>query len=69
MSLPTIDETYIALREHITKAQECSAMLAHLYNADPTRNDTIRAKGWLAISEGMRLMNHKIVEMMTGRLN
>lgn len=69
MSLPTIDETYIQLREHITKAQECAAMIAHLYNADGSHKGQVMAKGWLTVSEAMKLMGHKIIELMTGRLN
>lgn len=69
MSIPTVDETYVKLREHMTKAQESAAMLAHLYNADASRKGQVMAKGWLAASEAIRLMNLKIVAIMQGRLN
>lgn len=65
--IPTIGEEYAKLCEHLRKAQESAAMLAHLHNAEGLRG-TIRAKGWLAISEGMKLMLDQVQKLATGRL-
>lgn len=68
MSIPTIDETYMKLREHLRLAQEDAAMLAHLHN-DTSTKGRIFAKGWLTISEAIKLMLDKVMQLMQGRLN
>ena len=59
-------EEYMKLCEHIRKAQEAAAMLAHLNNTDTARKVT--AKGWLAISEQMKLMLHQVTLIAQGNL-
>jgi len=51
MSLPTQGEVFAELTEHIRKAQENCATLAHLTRDD----DKLRSQGWLAISEMFKL--------------
>ena len=65
MSVPTSGETYARLMEHIRKAQEESAMMAHLSRD----NDAVRAKAWLDISELFRRMQHRLRELAIGRAN
>ena len=49
MSIPTKGEEFAKLIEHLRLAQECMAMLAHVYRDE----SAITAKGWLAWSEMM----------------
>ena len=56
------------LLEHLIKAQECSAMMAHLHNTEDNHMDRLLAKGWLGIAELLRAMQHKITLMAQGRL-
>lgn len=65
MSVPTQGETYSQLMEHVRKAQESCAMMAHL-----TRDEDIaRADAWLHISELFKKMQYKFTELAMGRLN
>lgn len=57
MSIPTQGETYAKLLEHLRLAQEDSAMMAHLCNANDERQ---RAIGWLAVAENLRRMQHNV---------
>lgn len=52
MSVPTTGEEYSKLIEHIRKAQEAAAMLAHIENANDNRKMAI---GWLGVSEQLGL--------------
>jgi hypothetical protein len=66
MTVPTTGETYSQLMEHIRKAQEAAAMLAHLHKA----NDHHRmALSWLAVSENFKKMQHKLTQLAMGRMN
>ena len=66
MTVPTRAETYAQLVEHIAKAQEASAMMAHLTRDD----DRILANGWLKISELFKRLNHEVIMLATkGRFN
>lgn len=51
MSVPTKGETYAKLMEHLRKAQEESAMLAHLFNME---NNNPYSLHWLAVSENFK---------------
>lgn len=61
MSIPTKGEEYAKLIEHIRKGQESAAMLAHLHRDD----SRVKADGWLAVSEALKLMGHKIGQLAT----
>jgi len=67
MSLPTRSEKYLELIEHLRKAQEASAMMAHLENAQG-QTGTLLAKGWLGISELMKQIIYKVTELTKGTL-
>lgn len=62
MTVPTKGEAYSKLMEYIRKAQEESAMLAHLANANDDRK---MAYGWLAVSELFKKMQHQVTELAT----
>lgn len=69
--VPTRDETYMRLQHHLKEAQAAAAMLAHLHRAQNDSigsRDSIMASGWLAISEALRLMQQKVIEIATGAI-
>lgn len=68
MSIPTIAEEYAKLMEHLRKAQEAASMISHLHG-DTDDKSRLLAKGWLVISEALRAMQHKIIQLAQGRLN
>ncbi|HWU39275.1 MAG TPA: hypothetical protein VN203_16645 [Candidatus Acidoferrum sp.] len=59
MSIPTKGEKFAELLEHLRKAEEASAMLGHLH-AD---EDPLMLKGWLAISELLKLTIHNVTKL------
>lgn len=66
MGIPTQGETYSRLMEHLRKAQEESAMMAHLLQA----NDSTRlAIQWLAVSENFKRMQDQLTKLAMGRMN
>jgi len=68
MSVPTRGETYAQLIEHITKAQECCYMMAHLHNTEGNDMDKLLAKGWLGIGELFKRTVHTVTSLAAGRL-
>lgn len=62
MTVPTNGETFAKLIEHLRLAQEDSAMLGHLAQSN---DDKIKGLGWLAISEALKLMQHKVTQLAT----
>lgn len=69
MSIPTIAEEYAKLMEFLRKAQESSAMIAHLNNADGNAKGRKLAIGWLAIEQQFKLVQHVVTKLAQGRLN
>lgn len=65
MSIPTIGETYSRLMEHLRKAQEEAAMMAHLVHDD----DRKLSKMWLRVSENFKKLQFSMTELAKGRLN
>jgi len=68
MSIPTVGEEYTKLLEYLRKAQESSAMLAHLRSAEGDSKGMMIGRGWLAISEALKAMQYKITQLAQGRL-
>lgn len=66
MSNPTTGETFAQLIEYLRKAQEAAATLGHLARAN---DETLRANGWLAVSEGLKLMQRNVTALATKRMN
>jgi hypothetical protein len=66
MAIPTTGETYSKLMEYLRKAQEESAMMAHLVKA---QGDGELSLSWLKVSENFRKMQHVLTSLATGRLN
>lgn len=66
MSLPTRGETFAKLIEHVRKAQEEAAVMAHLVRDE----DRLVAQGWLAMSEMFKKVAHQVTMLATkGRLH
>ena len=62
MTIPTKGESFAKLIEHIRLAQEDSATLAHLSNANDERQIAI---AWLAVSEMLKKVQHNITQLAT----
>lgn len=65
MSVPTEGECYSRLIEHIRKAQEESAMLGHLANAN---DHGPKGRAWLSVSELFKQVEHNVTQIAMGRL-
>jgi len=52
--------------EHVRKAQEQSAMMAHLRKAN---DDDRGALAWLAISENFKRMQHTLTQLAMRKMN
>jgi len=66
MSVPTTGETYSQLMEHLRKAQEAAAMLAHLHKANDHHETSRR---WLLVSENFQKMQYTLTQLATRSLN
>jgi aromatic ring-cleaving dioxygenase len=65
MSIPTKSEEFAKLIEHLRKAQEASAMLAHLNNADGDKMGALIARGWLGVEEMLKMTVHNVTQLAT----
>lgn len=61
MTPPSKGEEFAKLIEFLRRAQESAAMLSHLY-ADESK---VKSTGWMAISEGMKLMQKNCTDIAT----
>jgi len=68
MSLPTRNEAFMKLIHHLGEAQSSAAIMAHLHNTEDSAKDAILARGWLAVSEALKMMQHKVTEIAQGRM-
>jgi len=64
MSIPTKGEEFAKLIEHLVKAQECAAMIAHLTRDE----DKLHAQGWIAVSEMLKLTKIKVTDLARRRM-
>lgn len=69
MTVPTRAEELMKLNEFLIKAQEAAYMISHLHNAAGSDKDKLHAKGWMAIGEGLKLMQHKVSELASYKLH
>lgn len=65
MAVPTEGECFSRLIEHIRMAQEESAMLGHLANANDKNS---RARAWLKVAELFKEVEHKVVDLARSKL-
>lgn len=64
MSVPTVGDEFAKLTYHLRMAQEASAMIAHLYNAEEgSVSKSVAAKNWLRISENLKEFIQHVVKM------
>lgn len=68
MPTTSISEEYMKLMEALRRAQEASSMIAHLHG-DTDDKSRLLAKGWITISEALRVFIHKVTQLAQGRLN
>jgi len=68
-SIPTQGESFAKLIEYIRKAQEECATLSHLagLQSHKPREQAI-AKGWLIVSEQLKLMQRTVTKIGMGKL-
>ena len=69
MTVPTTGEEFAKLIEYIRKAQESCATLSHLagLQGHGTRDQGV-AKGWLIVSEQLKLMQLTVTKIGMGKL-
>lgn len=65
MNIPTQGETFAELIEYLRKAQESSAVLSHLAQAN---DDKFIGLGWLSVCEGLKRMQHLVTQLALGKL-
>lgn len=65
MSIPSKADAYSQLVEYLRKAQEASAMLSHLNAAEGDDKGKLIAKGWMVISEALKLMIGQVIRLAT----
>lgn len=61
--------TYAVLMDHLRECQKHAAVLAHLHNTEGNDRDKLIAKGWLAVAELFRKVQHQITLLAQGRMN
>lgn len=69
MSVPTQGESFAKLIEHIRQAQAECATLSHLAGLQSNHpRDQALAKGWLIVSEQLKLMQRTVTKVGTMRM-
>jgi hypothetical protein len=68
MSLPTKGEEFAKLIEHMRKAQESAAMLAHLCMAEGDNKGMAVGRQWLKYEDLMKRSIHIVTELAKGNL-
>jgi hypothetical protein len=68
MSPPTVSEQYAQLMEHIRKAQENAAMIAHLHNENGDAPGMVLGRAWLHVEDNLNKMASMITNLAQGRL-
>ncbi len=66
--IPTRGEAYSRLMHHLRECQEQAAILAHLHNTESNDMDKLLAKGWLGITEMMKMIQDKVTKMAMRRM-
>lgn len=66
--VPERGATYAVLMDHLREAQKHAAVLAHLHNTEGNDRDKLIAKGWLAIAEMFRRVQHQVTLLAQGRM-
>jgi len=59
----TRGETYAKMMHHIREAQDCAAVMSHLHNTEGNDADSLLAKGWLGVSEMLKMMQFQLTEL------
>lgn len=64
----TKGEAFAKLVHHLREAQEQAAVIGHLH-AEANQMDRLLAKGWLGVSEMLKMLVHNVTQMATKGLN
>lgn len=64
-TVPTRNEEFVKLIEHLRKAQEACIMLCHLVKAEGSKEDIVLGNAWLTVSEQLKQMQGVITKMAT----
>jgi len=66
MTVPTQGEEFTKLLDNLRKAQDNSAMLAHLTRAQGGRKDKAIADGWISVSELLKRIIFQVTKLAQG---
>lgn len=66
--LPTKGLTYSKLLDHLRESQECCALMGHLCKTETGLKDDALARGWYAVAEGLRKLQHYVTALAQGDL-
>ena len=66
MSIPLEGDEFSKLIEHLRKAQESCAMLAHLAGSNDRK---LVSNGWLQVSEGLKKMQRVVIAIASGKMH
>lgn len=62
----TEGETFAKLLEHLREAQDAAAVLGHLAQAN---DHALRGRGWLAVSEMLKLTIHNVTKLAMKKIH
>jgi hypothetical protein len=68
MSIPTVQEEFAQLIEHLRKAQEHCSMIGHLTSAQGSKEDRVLGNAWITVSELLKVMQIKTTSLAQGKL-
>lgn len=66
--VPTKDEAYRKLMDHLIQCEEMAAVISHLHNTEDNDMDKLLARGWLGVSEMFQRTRSQIIQLATGRM-
>jgi hypothetical protein len=66
MPVPSSGEVFTQLIEHLTRAQESCSTLSHL---EGLNSSPIKARGWSAVAEMLKLTIHNVTDLATKGLH
>lgn len=73
-NIPTIGgvatkgEAFSKLIHHLREAQDMAAVISHLHQTEDNAMDKLLAKGWLGVSEMIKMLVHNVTQMAMGKL-
>jgi len=68
VSIPTVQEEFAKLIEHLRKSQESCAMIGHLTSAQGSKEDKVLGNAWITVSELLKMVQIKTTSLAQGKL-